>query len=192
MVGQTLDYGRTQTGAGARNAAEGRGLIVNARAVRALRGRSVRDVLRTEMVTVVPEMTVYELAQTLLEAGIRCAPVLSPAGRLVGVASLAEVTRLAIDEGLAPCAAPGGLHGTNGNGTRAAGEPARCPPGVECLRVRDMMGPLGLTVAPDEPLLGLIRRFVQGRVQRALVVDNDMLVGIVTAVDVLNVVDGSL
>ena len=165
---------------------------MNASAVRALRGRSVRDVLRTEMVTVVPEMTVYELAQTLLEAGIHSAPVLSPAGRLVGVASLAEVTRLAMREGLPPCAAPRDPQQTDGNGTRAADEPARCPPGIECLRVRDMMEPLGLTVSPDEPLSGLIRRFVQARVQRALVVENDMLLGQVTAVDVLNVIDGSL
>ena len=48
---------------------------MNARDVRALNGRVVRDVMRIEMVTVVPEMTVYELAQTLLEAGIRCVDV---------------------------------------------------------------------------------------------------------------------
>ncbi|HEX6370551.1 MAG TPA: CBS domain-containing protein [Longimicrobium sp.] len=159
---------------------------------RALRGRSVRDVLRTEMVTVVPEMTVYELAQTLLEASLRSAPVLSPMGRLVGVATLAEVTRLALREGLRPCAGPDNPHEPDGIGARPAGEPARCPPGVECLRVRDIMGPVGLTVSPDEPLSGLIHRFVQARVQRALVVENDMLLGLVTAVDVLNVIDGSL
>jgi CBS domain-containing protein len=165
---------------------------MNARAVRALNGRIVRDVMRIEMVTVVPEMTVYELAQTLLEAGIRSAPVVSPTGRLVGVASLAEVTRLAMREGLAPCASPRDVGATDGDGTRQVDEPERCPPGVECLRVRDMMGPLGLTVSPDESLFGLIRRFVEAREQRALVVENDMLLGLVTAVDVLNVIDGGL
>lgn len=161
------------------------------RAVRALEGWRVRDVMRMEMVTVVPEMTVYELAQTLVEAGLRSAPVLSPRGTLVGVASLADVTRLALREGLAPCAAADDLPETGGESSRPAGAPARCPPGVECLRVRDIMGPLGLTVSPDEPLFGLIRRFVQARVQRALVVENDMLLGIVTPLDVLNVIDGT-
>jgi predicted transcriptional regulator len=55
-----------------------------------------------------------------------------------------------------------------------------------------MMGPVGLTVSPDEPLFGLIRRFVQARVQRALVVEHDMLLGLVTAVDVLHLIDGNL
>jgi CBS domain-containing protein len=87
---------------------------MNARAVRALNGRIVRDVMKMEMLTVVPEMTVYELAQTLLEAGIGSAPVVSPTGRLVGIASLAEVTRLAMREGLAPCAFPDGVGATDG------------------------------------------------------------------------------
>lgn len=165
---------------------------MNARAVRALSGRVVRDVLRSEMVTVVPEMTVYELAQTLLESGIRSAPVVSATGRLVGVATLAEVTRLALREGLPPCTTADAAGEMDAGGTRPAGAPVRCPPGVACLRVRDMMGPVGLTVSPQEPLPGLIRRFVQGRVQRALVVENDCLLGIVTAVDVLNVIDGCL
>lgn len=165
---------------------------MNARAVCALSGGVVRDVMRNEMVTAVPEMTVFELAQTLVEAGIRSAPVLSPTGRLVGVATLTEVTRLALNGRIAPCGEPDSSRPTEDDGIPPpSGVPGRCPPGTQCLRVRDMMGPVGLTVSPDEPLFGLIRRFVQARVQRALVVENDMLLGIVTAVDVLNVIDGS-
>ncbi|HEX6908933.1 MAG TPA: CBS domain-containing protein, partial [Longimicrobium sp.] len=52
--------------------------------------------MRNEMVTVVPEMTVRELAHTLLEAGVRSVPVLGPAGKVMGVASQADVTRLAL------------------------------------------------------------------------------------------------
>lgn len=165
---------------------------MNARAVRALNENVVRDVMKSEMLTVVPEMTVYELAQTLLQAGVSSAPVVGPTGSLAGVASLAEVARMAMREGLAPCAPPDGAGATDGDGTPRADAPSSCPPGVECLRVRDMMGPPRLTVSPGEPLLGLIRHFVQARVQRALVVEHEMLLGLVTAVDVLNLIDGGV
>jgi CBS domain-containing protein len=55
--------------------------------------------------------------------------------------------------------------------------------------VRDIMGPIGSTVSPDEPLPRVVRRFVRDRVQRALVVENGILLGIVTPIDVLTAID---
>lgn len=134
---------------------------------RALRSVTVRDVMRMQMVTVVPEMTVRELAHVLLDAGIRSAPVLDAAGKIVGVASQADVIA---PRAQADCA-------------------SSCACGRAELRVRDVMGPVGPTVSPDEPLPRLVRRFVRERVQRALVVENGMLLGIVTPIDVLGAID---
>jgi CBS-domain-containing membrane protein len=141
-------------------------------AARTLRQATVRDVMRIHMVTVVPEMTVRELAQTLVDAGIRSAPVLDPAGKIVGVASQADV--------IAPRS-----RCTSSNGHANGG----CACGADGLRVRDVMGPVGPVVSPDEPLPRLVRRFVRERVQRALVVENGMLLGIVTPIDVLGAID---
>jgi CBS-domain-containing membrane protein len=149
---------------------------MTARAARTLRALTARDVMRMQMVTVVPEMTVRELAQTLVEAGIRSVPVLGPTGKLVGVAALADVARLALRDGDGTAPHPA----VNGNGNGHA---------PERLRVRDVMGPVGVTVLPGEPLPVLVRRFVHDREQRALVVENDMLLGIVTPVDVLSAID---
>lgn len=146
---------------------------------RALRCATVRDVMRMQMVTVVPEMTVGELAHTLLDAGIRSAPVLDPAGKIVGVASQSDV--------IAPRTAQPHPATTDGGGAHCASPSCAC--GVRELRVRDVMGPVGPTVSPDEPLPRLVRRFVRERVQRALVVENGMLLGIVTPLDVLGAID---
>jgi CBS-domain-containing membrane protein len=146
---------------------------------RALRGVSVRDVMRMQMVTVVPEMTVRELAHTLLDAGIRSAPVLDAMGKIVGVASQSDV--------IAPRTVP--CHASNGNGNGAHAGSTVCACGVDGLRVRDVMGPVGPTVSPDEPLPRLVRRFVRERVQRALVVENGILLGIVTPIDILGAID---
>lgn len=147
---------------------------------RALRCVTVRDVMRMQMVTVVPEMTVRELAHVLLDAGIRSAPVLDAAGKIVGVASQSDV--------IAPRAARS--HAERTDGARAdCASPSSCACGRAELRVRDVMGPVGPTVSPDEPLPRLVRRFVRERVQRALVVENGMLLGIVTPIDVLGAID---
>ncbi|HEU0301087.1 MAG TPA: CBS domain-containing protein [Longimicrobium sp.] len=129
--------------------------------------------MQIDMLTAVPEMTVRELAQTLLEGNVRSVPVLGPAGKILGVASQADVIRAAMSE-KACVPADGG------------GAPLKCMDG---LRVRSIMGPVGATVAPDQPVKSLVRLFVRQRVQRVLVVENDMLLGIVTPVDVLGAID---
>jgi predicted transcriptional regulator len=141
----------------------------------AVRQICVRDVMQMHMVTVVPEMTVRELAHTLLESGVRSAPVLDPAGKVLGVASQADVTRLAFGP-------PAGQPGATGGGDR----------GTDGLRVRDVMRPAGLTVAPDEPLPGLIRHFLACKDGQVLVVQHGILLGVVTPMDVLRAIHVSL
>ena len=160
--------------------------MTRASAARAMNGTTVRDVMRIQMVTVVPEMTVRELAQTLLESGVRAAPVLDPAGKILGVASQVDVTRLTLGE--IPAA-----KGTSGNGTHpvesAPVDGAQSP--LDRLRVRDVMSPIGPTVSPDESIEKLVSRFVRERLKRALVVENGMLLGIVAPIDVLGVIDAA-
>ena len=153
--------------------------MTRASAARALTGTTVRDVMRIQMVTVVPEMTVRELAHTLLESGVRAAPVLGPTGKILGVAAQVDVTRLTLGDVPA-----------NGNGKHApsaASDGAQSP--LDSTFVRDVMSPIGPTVSPDEPVKRLVSRFVRERWKRALVVENGMLLGIVAPIDVLGAID---
>ena len=138
-----------------------------ARAARTMKGTTVRDVMQIHMLTAVPEMTVRELAQTLLEGNVRSVPVLGPEGKILGVASQADVMRAAMSEA-------------------ASGASGR---GMDAQRVSSVMGPVGPTVSPGQSVRSLVRLFVRRRVQRALVVENDMLLGIVTPIDVLGAID---
>jgi CBS-domain-containing membrane protein len=157
--------------------------MTRASAARAIQGTTVRDVMRIQMVTVVPEMTVRELAHTLLESGVRAAPVLGPTGKILGVASQVDVTRLTLGEDP--------TSNGNENGTHAASSAestdGRSP--LDRLRVRDVMSPVGPTVSPDESVKRLVSRFVRERLKRALVVENGMLLGIVAPIDVLGAID---
>jgi CBS-domain-containing membrane protein len=158
--------------------------MTRASAARAIQGTTVRDVMRIQMVTVVPEMTVRELAHTLLESGVRAAPVLGPTGKILGVASQVDVTRLTLGEWPVPAGAK-----PDGNGAHpSTGSTSEQSP-LDQLRVRDVMSPIGPTVSPDESVKRLVSRFVRERLKRALVVENGMLLGIVAPIDVLGAID---
>ena len=123
------------------------------------RPATVRDVMKTDVVAVVPEMTVRELIQLLLEEQITGAPVLGPAGKVLGVVSNTDVLRLA----------------------------ARCRlvPELGDARVGDIMTPVAFTIHPEESLADLAHFFRCGRVHRALVMEDGMLLGVVTPYDTI-------
>ena len=59
---------------------------------------TVRDIMRTELVTVGPEMPVHDLAKLLADKEISGAPVLDVEGEVLGVVSMTDVIRLAASE----------------------------------------------------------------------------------------------
>lgn len=150
--------------------------------------RTVREVMEPRVVTVVPEMTVRELVETFQEEHIRGAPVLDPAGKVIGMVSESDVLRhaLGVPECTAPepesAWAPGG-----GAGLAILARPASTLAGCELGRVRvgEIMGPVGTTFAPGDELQALTRFFAADGVQRVAVIENGILLGIVTPADVL-------
>jgi CBS domain-containing protein len=117
---------------------------------------TVRDVMQTDVIAVVPEMTVRELIHLLLEERITGAPVLAPTGKVLGVVSGTDVLRLA---------------------SQPSSRLDRC--------VGDIMTPVVFTVDPSESLSDLARFFRRGRVHRALVMEDGVLLGVVTPFDMV-------
>jgi len=134
---------------------------------RGVRVKTVRDVMKPHVVTVVPEMTVRELVQTFLEEHVRGAPVLGPTGKVIGIVSEADVLRAM-------------LH------PRSPGEEAR---GLDEVRVGAIMGPVGLVFAPGDAVTRVARTFAADGVQRVVVIENDILLGIVTPADLMRSLD---
>jgi CBS domain-containing protein len=129
----------------------------------------VRDVMKPEVVTVVPEMTVGELVQTFLEEHVRGAPVLGPTGKVIGIVSESDVLRLMLR-----C---GGCNPRNGPGR------------LDEIRVGEIMGPVDSVFAPGDPLALVAQAFARDHLQRAVVIEDDYLLGIVTPADLIPAVD---
>ena len=153
------------------------------KAPRVPRANTVRDVMKPRVVTVVPEMTARELVEVFQEEHIRGAPVLGPSGKVIGMVSESDVLRHALGGVPEPAAPPPACPGAAGGGGVAATMLTAC--GLGEVRVGEIMGPVGAVFAPGDELDELARFFAADGVQRVAVIENDILLGIVTPADVL-------
>lgn len=122
------------------------------------RSMLVKDHMATEVVTLNPDMEILSAAQLLIARDISGAPVLDRHGRLVGI--LTERDFLQAVRQAAYHGQPGGL-------------------------VRDFMTHDPQTVSPQDTILDMAERFVNGRYRRYPVLDGGRLVGLISRRDVM-------
>lgn len=167
----------------------------------------VRDAMQIQVVGVVPEMTVRELIQVLLENGITGAPVLDPQGKVAGVVSVTDVLQLAAREAEIPAgqlawepllvAQDAGGEGLEDAPHEAdtliaftSPEPeSRAEAAFDTYQVRDIMTPMAFAIRPTDTIASAVDFMLKGRIHRALVVEDGVLFGIITPFDVLQAVE---
>ena len=179
----------------------------------------VRDIMQTDIVSVRPDMKARQLARKLADEDISGVPVTNSEGTLVGVVSQTDLVRLAAraeDVHLVEAAVHFESGSSFGNDADPDDEPREPDPygfflpeespfaahGVldtvpesqfDMTTVEEIMTPAFYAVPPELPVPELADYLARGRIQRAVVVQDGRLVGIVTASDVLRAVaDGSL
>ncbi len=174
---------------------------------------AVRDIMQTDVVTVGPDTTARELARVLADEEISGVPVVDEVGRLVGVVSQTDLVRLAAEGTGVHLTADmlraeaGGVDDLDEADADAVETdpydfflPEQSPFAVrsflesvpesdfDTVMVAEIMTDVSFTVPPDLPLTELAEFLVRGRIHRAVVVEEDQLVGIVTSNDVLRAV----
>lgn len=174
---------------------------------------AVRDIMRTDVVTISAGESARALARLLADAEISGVPVVDANDRVVGVASTTDLVRLAAgDADLSFSAmsvdpvfrAPFDDDGEDLDALSAADlgfflpedAPFPGPAVFEALpestfdraTVADVMTPVSFSVTSDLDVVELSEYLVRGRIHRALVVDDGELKGIVTSLDVLRAV----
>lgn len=164
--------------------------------------RTVRDIMQTDVIFVRPGSTVLELVRLLDEEEISGVPVLGTDGALRGVASRTDVVRYAARapevstpesfwEGLATGEDEEDVYFLAPETSVMVLPSTRLeqlPLGD--VTVEEIMTPVAFTVEPDMLVWELASFLVRGRIHRALVTEDDRLLGIVTAFDILKVVAG--
>ena len=177
---------------------------------------TVRSMMQTDVVTVRPDMSVYDLSKILAEHDITGAPVVDVDGEVLGVVSMTDVIRLAADETDIRVAPRPFISAAASLGDAAGAEEDEPEDLVDYLQyfqhvsiewggagpaadwasesdldrydVRSIMTPANFHIGPDATLGELAGFLLRGRIHRALVMEDDQLIGIVTTVDVLRTV----
>lgn len=170
---------------------------------------TVRDLMKTDVVTADPDMSVRELARTLADLGISGVPVVSPSGEVLGVASSTDVVRVAAEEReirvssarwvpALDLAEPSDVEDDDVDPFSDFFLPEDAPVlapelgsadadegPLDRLTVADIMTPVSFSVSPSATVRELSDFLVRGRIHRAVVLEEGRLLGIVTTMDVL-------
>ncbi len=166
--------------------------------------RYVEEIMQKEVVTVAPETDVRELLRRLVRAQISGLPVVTEEGDIVGVVSTTDVVRLAAGgaevpngdltwEPLAPTpeeveegiTSPFFMVPEDWHSPSAGEEDVMQESPLDDYTVADIMTPAVFTVRPRDTVEGVAKFLLQGRIHRALVVEDGQLKGIVTTFDLL-------
>ncbi|MBT8397085.1 MAG: CBS domain-containing protein [Gemmatimonadetes bacterium] len=167
-------------------------------------GRLVEDVMQREVVTVTPETPVRTLLKRLVSAQISGVPVVTGAGDIVGVVSTTDLVRLGAGEKelnaaelvFEPLVLPNEEYPEESMASfymdaldwryPTETQSDALPEGVfDGYTVSDIMTRAAFTVKPKDTVRDAGKFMLKGRIHRALVVEDEQLLGIVTAFDLL-------
>ncbi|MBI5630026.1 MAG: CBS domain-containing protein [Elusimicrobia bacterium] len=141
------------------------------------------DIMRRNVVTVAPEMTLTELAKLFIERKITGAPVVDSKGRLLGVISQTDLVRRDREE--PQRAEIPSFHRHPDDAVGGPGYQIECP---DSTAVSDVMTPTVLSADETAPVEDLARMMMRKRIHRVVITRGGRLVGIVSSMDMLRVV----
>lgn len=136
----------------------------------ALALRSVADLMHTDVVSIRPDATIRALANLLWRNDVSGVPVVAPGGKVLGVASATDI--LWLSDRMVPL-----------NGLRGAD--LLSWDGWDRHTVAEIMTADVFAVSPTDSIDDLRRFFTRTGVHRALVLEDDELVGVVSLSDLL-------
>jgi CBS domain-containing protein len=146
---------------------------------------TARDLMKTDVHTVEPSMTLVDLERAFLEQHVSGFPVVEE-GRLVGIVSRSDVVRqLSVEQSVGEIMSDYYRSFDLNGGQPASLEEIGRHVGrrMETLCVKDVMIEGLLTVSPDDSVFDVARRLVEQRIHRLPVAEGDRLVGIITTLD---------
>ena len=149
-----------------------------------------RDVMQTSVATVQPDTPLAQVARFFVDEGIHGAPVVDEIERLVGVVSVTDLLR-AVEE----------MHGSGAatavyfrdvleySGPDWSSAPQDFQDRLEQLTAADVMQTSVVTVGEDATVPEIAKLMRANGIHRVLVTRGDMLVGIISALDLVGLLE---
>jgi len=147
---------------------------------------TARHLMHADVLTVEPEMSLAEAWDLFRSHRIGGAPVVSAAEGLVGVLSQSDLLRVTL-EGELEDFPPRSYY--LGVGFWDSPVPEKLRDRLEALTVEDAMNPRVITAGPDDSAAALATTMRNNDIHRIIVVEDGKVTGIVTALDLLTVLE---
>lgn len=150
------------------------------RVAAALGALTARDVMHGRLATVEPDCTLGQLARTLDERGVPAVPVVDGHQRLLGVVSVTDLVHgAALAQASAASLPAGDRIGSARDQNRVAGEM------LAAVRVGEVFSRALVAAPPEATLLELAGLMTGHRVHQVVIVDENRIAGLVTALDLV-------
>jgi predicted transcriptional regulator len=159
---------------------------------------TARDLMKSDILTVGPSMTLADLERFLVEHKITGAPVVDEEGKIIGVVSRSDIVKqLVVEHSLAGYVvdyqSDAGLLGGADAERESSLEAAISADHLRSQTVGDVMTRSVISVTAETPLPELVREMHSRHVHRLIVTEGDVPVGIVTTIDLIaRIADGSI
>lgn len=140
-----------------------------------------RDVMTTHLVSVQPDVSVKDIAKTLVQNGISAVPVVDKAGNVLGIVSEGDLLHRAEIRTVEPRSWWLTLFGADRDLAAAYVK-------SHSRRARDVMTPDVVTVSPDTSLSAIARLFEKHHIKRVPVLEHAKLVGIVSRANLVQAI----
>ena len=137
-----------------------------------------KDIMSRDVVTAIPEMTLHELSELLIDNQITGVPVIGADGILVGVISQTDIVRHE-RESKPQTHVPGYYIQEH---VLPQGFQIETP---DYTRVKDCMTPIVISGRENDSVVELAQMMLAQRIHRIVITDKGRLQGIVTTVDLL-------
>lgn len=149
-----------------------------------------KDIMNRDILSVGMEWSIDQLANYLIENSISGAPVTSEEGKLLGVVSLTDIVRYRSMP--ATDIRPNDPHEYYIHAQESRYSPAEIElfhiETESLVKVREIMTPVTFNVNEDATLQQIADAMLRGGIHRVFVTRNEVLVGIITTMDILGVI----
>jgi CBS domain-containing protein len=149
-----------------------------------------RDVMQTSVMSVQPDTPLAHVARLFVDEAIHGAPVVDDTDRLLGVISITDLIR-AVDETHESGAATAVYFRDvlEFSGPDWSSAPEDFQDRLEQLTVADVMQPSVVTVGEDATVPEIAKLLRANRIHRVIVVRDGVLAGLVTALDLVGLLE---
>jgi CBS domain-containing protein len=155
-----------------------------------MKGLTAKDVMTCDVLTARADWPINRLAEFLIEHDFSGAPVISEFGKLIGVVSLTDIVRHeSLPQKEPHPHQPHDYYLPLLDDQYAQEEVAafRIDDASE-VTVRDIMTPMIFQVEEDTPVQQIAEKMIRGRIHRVFVTRGERVVGIITALGLLDVI----